>query len=245
MLEYTNETSGYEIIVKDDADLLTDSEETLLAKDYMTAVSDYSNVVFLSLESNPFKSSEDYAANYLYETFDREDSIVFMIDMDYRYVYTYSYGHVHDKLSKAKTDAITDNVYKYAKKGDYYTCATSAYSQIYDVCSGHSIRQPMRFVSSLMLAIILAFLINYFVVKRYSHGRKPTSSQLIDGINYRFNVLSIHTKRVNSTKLFSPLSRGRGQDGGNFRGSGLRPGGGAFHGGGGRGHNGGGSGHRF
>ena len=56
---YTNKSTGYQVIVEDDANLLTDEEETTLGKE-MAPITTYGSVAFKSIDYNPYYSTEDY-----------------------------------------------------------------------------------------------------------------------------------------------------------------------------------------
>lgn len=62
-----NPETGYDILIEDDAALLTTEEKNLLA-DTMERVSYYGNVAFKSIDYNP-QSTSSYARSYFHETF--------------------------------------------------------------------------------------------------------------------------------------------------------------------------------
>ena len=51
---YTNKSTGYQVIVEDDANLLTDEEETTLGKE-MAPITTYGSVAFKSIDYNPLR----------------------------------------------------------------------------------------------------------------------------------------------------------------------------------------------
>ena len=97
---------------------------------------------------------------------------------------------------------------------------------------GRHIAQPMKYISNALLAIAIALLINYFVVRMLSRSRKASTSQLIDGTSYKTEIKNPRTEFVKQTKRYSPQSSSSSGGGGGGRSGG---------GGGG----GGGGGHRF
>ena len=145
----------------------------------------------------------------------------------------------YDIITKSYANTITDNVYTFASDEEYFDCANTAFEQINTLLEGRAIAQPMKYISNALLAIVLALLINYFVVMFVSRGRKPSNAQLLDGI---YSKVEIHNPRMdltNQTKRYSPQSSGSS-------GSTSRSSGGGFSGGGGGGGSrGGGGGHRF
>ena len=234
----TNAETGYQLYIDDWADLLTDTEESQL-KTLMEPITAHGHVAFVSISDNPTYSTSDYADEYYYDHFGYDSGTVFLIDMEERYIYIHSNGDIYDTVTKAYANTITDNSYNYASEGDYYQCAATAFEQINTLLEGRAIAQPMKYISNALLAIVLALLINYFVVMFVSRGRKPSNAQLLDGI---YSKVEIHNPRMdltNQTKRYSPQSSGSS-------GSTSRSSGGGFSGGGGGGGSrGGGGGHRF
>ena len=233
----TNSETRYEIYLDDWADLLTDSEESQLLE-LMEPISAYGNVAFVSIDSNPTYSTERYAEHYYEDHFGYQSGTIFLVDMDERYIWIHSYGEIYRTVTTAYANTITDNVYSYASRGDYLSCAGKAFEQINTLLEGRAIAQPMKYISNALLAIVLALLINYFLVMTLSRSRKATDSQLINGTFYKANVINPHVDFIRQTKRYSPQDHG----GGGGHGGGGHGGGG--HGGGG-GHSGGGGGHRF
>lgn len=227
---WANETR-YDILLDDQADLLTDAEETKLKKD-MEAITEYGNVAFVSISVNPEYSTKRYAEKYFEEHFGYSSGVIFLIDMDDRYIWIYSNGEIYKTITTSYANTITDNVYDYASDEEYYTCASEAFSQINTLLEGRRIAQPMKYISNALLALVLAFFINYFLVMMLSRSRKATRSQLLNGIFSKAEVKNPQSTFVNQTKRYSPQSSSS---------SGSRSSGG----GGGGGSRGGGGGHRF
>ena len=228
-----NEETGYEIYIDDWAQLLTPSEENDLQK-VMESISTYGNIAFVSIDSNPHYSVEDYAEDYGYSHFGNDSYTLFIIDMDYREICVYSDGEIHKTITKAYARTITDNVYSYASEAEYYTCAYHAFDQINSLLEGRSIAQPMKYISNTLLSIVLALLINYFIVMSASRSVKASDAQLLDGIYTKVDVKNPTTEFLHQTKRYSPQSSSSsgsrssgGRSGGGFSGGGSRGGGGS------------------
>lgn len=236
--QYETADSGYEIYLEDRADLLSAEEETALLET-MRLVAQYGNVAFVSITENPYYDTAKYADEYYYEHFSYDSGTIFLVDMDERMIYIHSNGEIEETITTAYANTITDNVYTYASKGDFYTCANTAFEQIHTLLLGKPIAQPMKYISNALLAIVLALLINYFIVMASSHSRKASTSQLLSGTYTKVNILNPTSRFVHQTKRYSPINRGGGGGGGG------RPGGARSGGGGGGGSRGSGGGHRF
>lgn len=225
---YTNPDTGYIAFISDDAELLTQEErDSLLA--LMEGITVYGNVGFKTISENPISTSS-YIDDYYYQQFGYDSGTIFLIDMDNRNIWIHSNGAIYKVITDSYADTITDNVYTYASDADYYECAYKAFSQILTLLQGNKIAQPMKYISNAFLALILALLINFIIVKSFSAKKKPSKAQLMDGIYTQFRMYNPTTTFVNQTKTYSPQSSG---------------GGGSHGGGGGGSHGGGGGGHSF
>lgn len=220
----------YDVIIEDDADLLTDEEEDMLSFT-MEDIAVYGNVAFKTIDEND-TTTERYIENYYSTLFGSRSGIVFMIDMDNRNIWIYCDGDIYDVIRSDDADTITDNVYTYASDGNYFACAYEAFSQALTLLEGYKIARPMKYISNAILAAVLALMINYFVVKAMSLSTKPGGKELLDATRHKYEFTNINTEHVNTTRTYSPQSSGSS-------------GGGGRSGGGGGGRSGGGGGHRF
>lgn len=232
-ITWRNEETGYQVIVEDDADLLSADEAADLALE-MQAITEYGNAAFKSVSYNEYTTSS-FARDYYHEKFQQESGTLFLIDMDNREIYIFSDGAIYRTVTTDYANTITDNVYQYASKGDYYSCALKSFEQIRSLLSGRKIAQPMKYISNALLALILAALINYFIVRLMSGTAKPAVSEILNATSTRFAFTDPHVNLTRQTKVYDPPSS---SGGGGSRGGG--------HSGGGGGHSsGGGGGHRF
>ena len=229
---YTNKSTGYQVIVEDDANLLTDEEETTLGKE-MAPITTYGSVAFKSIDYNPYYSTEDYTRSYYRDTFGSTSATVFLIDMDNRNIWIHSNGTIYETITKSYANTITDNVYKYASDGDYYTCAFTAFGQINTLLEGRKIAQPMKYISNAFLAVIIALLLNYFLVRSFSRAKRPSKTDLLGKVFTQCNIANPNVRFIRQSRVYSPpSSSGSGGSSGRGGGSSSRGGGG----GGGGGH---------
>lgn len=222
--------SVYDVIIEDEADLITDEEEDMLSF-LMEDIAVYGNVAFKTVDEND-TTTERYIEDYYSTLFGSKSGIVFMIDMDNRNIWIYCDGDIYDVIRSDDADTITDNVYTYASDGNYFACAYEAFSQALTLLEGYKIARPMKYISNAILAAVLALMINYFVVKAMSLSTKPGEKELLDATRHKYEFTNINTEHVNTTRTYSPQSSGSS-------------GGGGRSGGGGGGRSGGGGGHRF
>jgi uncharacterized protein len=228
---YHNAQTGYMVVMEDDAGLLSDTEREALAVT-MQPITGYGNVAFKSIVYNS-GSTSNYAWRYYAETFSGQSGILFLIDMDNRNIWIYCDGDVYRTIDESYADTITDNVYRYASRADYYQCAAKAYEQAYKLLQGRWIARPMKYICNALLAIIMALLINFGVVSVCSKIRRTGDRELLaHTLNYYSNTKpTVSYER--QTKRYDPI---RSDDSS----------GGSSGGGGGGGHSsGGGGGHSF
>lgn len=224
---YTNPETAYAIYIDDMADLLTSSEEQALLTN-MEAITVSGNVAFVSILENPYHDTKDYAKNYATKYFGSESGTVFLIDMQERYIWIYSTGKIYDVVTTAYANTITDNAYRYASDGDYFQCADTAFSQIRSLLEGYRIAQPMKYISNLLLSLILAMLVNYLLVMTLSKAKKAKNDQILDSIYTNVEVRNPSVKFSHQTRQYNPPppppsskpSSGGGSSGGSSHGGG-------------------------
>ena len=222
-----NPETGYDILIEDDADLLTDEEKNLLA-DTMERVSYYGNVAFKSIDYNP-QSTTSYARSYFHELFGSGvvNGTLFLIDMENRELYLFSDGDIYRTVTTSYANVITDNIYTYASDGDYFTCADNAFDQVASLLEGQKIAMPMKYISNALLALLLAAMLNYFLVSFLSRSRKCSDEELLSVSQVSFAFRNAAAKKTTTTKVYNPASSGSG--GGSSGGGGGSSGGGGGH----------------
>ena len=154
---YTNPQTGYDVLILDEDDLLSEEEEAALVQ-VMTPITDYGDIIFWSTDE--YTPDEiDQAKSKRYELYGNESSGIFSINMNIRMVTFQSDGAIYSMVSRSYARSITDNVSGYASSGDYYMCAAQAYAQVYEVLQGNRIAEPMKYISYAVISLMLAFVI--------------------------------------------------------------------------------------
>lgn len=228
---YTNPDTGYCVVMEDEADLLTGRERDELAA-VMQDITAYGNAVFKTIEENG-SSTESFAKNYYKSRFGAESGTVFLIDMDNRNIWIFSDGAIYKTVTTAYANTVTDNVYRYASRGDYYTCAAEAFGQIYALLEGNRIAQPMKYISNALLAVILALLINFGLVSYFARLKSPGEDEILKNIEKRFSYTKPVATYTHTSKIYDPVSTDSGSGGSSGGGGGSSGGSGSSGGGGG------------
>ncbi len=244
---------GYEVVIADEEDILSDSEEEKLAE-LMEELAEYGNVVFYSTSESGIveESDADSTADSFYKSLYGNDSgVIFVIDFDNYFqdrdnemcmLWLNAYGKLHGRLSSSQIDSIMDNTYNRVSRydeRDWYGYAEQTFVQVNDFFETGKISEPMKWITNVFLAIILAFMISFAMVSYSIRSRKPKDSEVLSGLYQHFQLRGANMILTNTTKVYDPpsSSSGGGHGGGGHGGGGH---GGGGHGGGGGGHSGGG-----
>lgn len=204
--------NGNNILIYDEADLLTDGEESELLT-YMEPVSRYGNAVFLSTTSNT-DTPNSFARRFYRNNFGQEDGCVFLIDMSNREIYIYNENGFSRIITSAYSYTITDNVYRYASDGDYFTCSVEAFRQISSLLEGNRIAQPMKYICNLLLAVMIGILINYLILRAMAKTPKPSERELLSGINAKCSLKNANKVFVHESRRYSPINTSSGSSSG-------------------------------
>ena len=231
-----NDTTGYKIVIVDDADLLTDIEESAIL-DVMKPCTKYGHIALFTTNVNG-TTPQYYAEGECHKRFGKMASqSCFLIDMDNRQIFVYSDGENYKSLTDQKGTIITDNIYRDASNGDYYLCAYNAFEQMYKVLDGRRIAEPMRYISVALISVLVAMLICFIIINSYSKLKSPSVADILGPVAKVCEAGPSSVVLTGESKKYSPRSSSSGGGGG----------GGGHHsgGGGGGGHSGGGGGHGF
>lgn len=227
-----NSETGYTYFVYDSAELLSEVEEETVLR-ALEPISEFGHAGVIIIDDNPFNSAEKYASEFLKDSFGTDKTGIALI-IDFTPGQHYLYICAGDKnfsgISSDKCDIVTDNIYRYAKNEQFYTCALEGVHQINDVLNGINIPQPMKYLSNACLAIIMGLILAYFIASTTSKTHNSSTSERLKNIFTQFKVNSPSATVTSTTKTYSPRSSGSGGHGG------------GGHGGGGGGHHGGGHG---
>lgn len=228
-----NPDSGYSLLIDDDAGYFTESGLAELAA-LMEQITPYCNVGLLTTTSHSFYKTFDYAESCFDSAFGADaDGVVFVIDRDLNEIFLYTNGSIRRTITNSHAYSITDNTYIYAtssKNYDYFTCSYKTFEQVLTLLEGRRIAQPMKYICSALLALIIALLANYFIVMLASRSRKANVREILSGTYNSFRVNHPTAEFTGQTKRYSPQSSGGG---GSHGGGSSGGGGGGSHGGGG------------
>ncbi|MBO4293142.1 MAG: TPM domain-containing protein [Clostridia bacterium] len=206
------QTNGeYQLIIEDDANLLTGSQKELLEQE-MAKLTEYGNIIFKSINTNT-TTAANFAKSYYNNRFGRQSGTVFLIDMKNRKIYIFSNGENYNKITDSKAETITDNIYEYATDKKYYECASEAYKQILIVLEGGKIAEPMKYISNGVLAVMVALFINFAIFKIATSNKKASGNEQIKECESYFEHTTPVVQRTGSHRVYSPQSSSSGGGG--------------------------------
>ena len=220
----TYSSGSFDLIIDDQACLLTEEEEIRL-QDEMTKLLEYGNIAFVSSNSG-YGSAESKAESYYYEKFGRESGTIFYIDMINRYIYIYSDGANYNVITNMKANIITDNVYQYASDKEYYECASVAFEQMYTLLEGGKISEPLRYICSIILALISSFMICFIYAYLSSRKKKASVKDLMKAVDSKLVVNNFNAVITGEDRVYNPPSSSSGGSSGSGGGGGGGGGGG-------------------
>ncbi len=213
----TNQDTGYQVCIEDDAELLTEEERSELARQ-MLGITDYGNVMFKTIDENS-GSTSGYATAFYRECFGSSSGTVFLIDMDNRNIWIRNDGRISQIVTDDYSDTVTDNCYSYASRGDYYGCAQKAYSQIEALLRGQRIAQPMKYICNAFMAVILSLLLTLGLVRLVSRKTVPGHGDLLRAVSHEFRLNDPLATYTGTTKEYDPPSSDSSDSGGSGGGS--------------------------
>ena len=225
-MQLDEEINNYQIIIEDDANLLTDGEEKEL-RTIMQDLAGFGNVVFKTTSSVKNSSSSlKYIQNYYYSKFKNESGVAFYIDMSERQLCACATGGLDDIITNAKCNTIMDNVYTFASKGNYYMCASETFSQMNKLLNGQKIAESMKYICNAILAVMVSLFASYAFFVMISGNKKASQRELIDECEVFLEHGPIDVKKTGTHSVYSPVSSSSsggssgGGGGGGFSGSG-------------------------
>ena len=211
-IDKVNPDTGYRLMIYDGADLLSSSEMKQLAEE-MAGITNYGHACLLTTDENVYKDVQYYSEEIYDELFGYDNGVMFVIDMKTRYLWIQADGDFLKVITRSYSDDITDNAYKYATNGDYYSCASKVFEQITKLLNGHKIARPMRYISNALFALLLSFLINFMVVSRASKIQNTSGAEMISGAKKMLRYTPPTLIKTGETKTYSPQSSGSGGGG--------------------------------
>ncbi len=243
----TNSDSGFDVVINDEAGIISDDEELALSND-MYPLSYYGNVVFLSTNRKG-NGQHQIAHDYYYDLFNTESGTLLLIDMYERIVYIYSDGANLKTVTNSKAELITDNIYSYLGKAKYYEGSANAFSQVYTLLEGGKIAEPMRYISNIFVSTIIGFSITFIYAFKKSRISSATKAEVLEKTKIKFIINKINPKKNGERKVRCYDVSTGGSYGGHSSGGGHSAGHSASHSAGHSSHSshssGGGGGHRF
>ena len=226
-LEKAHGTAGYTACIEDAADILTDSEEEELYA-VMLDGTEYGNMVFVSADDAQGYESKAYVER-IYQSdsrFKGTNAVIYLIDLDNRMLWITGYGDNKKLVTADYANLITDNVYKYAKSGDYAACAVAGFRQINQRLAGGRVSGTLRGVGNLCIAVIIAEILCFVIAYMSSASRKAGDDEILDNIEMTTDIRNPGITHTGTRRIYDPPSSSSNSSGGSSSGGGSSGGGG-------------------
>lgn len=221
------------VYIQDDAGILTDSEENQL-RGQLAGYDTDRNYLVVTEDSYTYSGDMHGEMDGLYSArYGSSDGVAFIINMSDRQLYTGGFGTLAKDFRSGDARDVTDNVYRYASRGEYAECISRAFTQINEVVSDGFILRPMRYAVAILFGLFAGFFIMFIAVVNSRKNRKVQphipadighteyGSAMFSGyVNPAFTAAVMHRSRRSSG---SGSSSGGG---GGFSGGGGSSGGG-------------------
>lgn len=153
------------VIIDDSASILSD--EAAVAES-MEDFTKYGKAAFVSANAG-YESASELGGEYDEYIGYGEDGMLLLIDMNSRQILIYTEGTVNKTINSSYATTIADNIYTKAKAGDYDATVEEAFSEAASAMGGRKLAQPMKLVTSLLLAVALGLFIS-FLIAEFSSG---------------------------------------------------------------------------
>ena len=220
-VENTISNNNYQIIIEDDATLLTETEKIEL-EDQIAVLTEFGNVLFKTTNSSTSYSSLKYIQNYYYSILKNQEGVAFYIDMNARQICACATGGLDKIITSSKCDTIMDNVYTYAKKGRYYECAKESFSQMNSLLNGKKIAESMKYICNAFLSVMASLFISYGFFMLCARNEKASNKELINECTVSLEHSPINVTKTGSHRVYSPVSDSSSSGGGSSGGGGRR-----------------------
>ena len=179
----------YDILIMDEANLLTAEEEQRLAKD-MLPLSAYCSVAFWT--TNERTSDVGAQALQFCNKYIRDDqnypALLFMINMGNRKIWMFSRGSMRKHIGDVEVNTIPDKVAVYATNKQYYQCASEAFAACMQFIDGKKVLSPFRIACLVLLAVAAGLIAAYKTAYRFSISSKPDAKKRTDFLNANMSV---------------------------------------------------------
>lgn len=189
------------VYISDTAGLLSDDEENRI-REVMKDVSRYGNAVMVCAYTG-VSDSVGYAYDYYTDLCGIEPGVILLIDMTNRQIYMHTFDSVNEIVDRNKALVITDNVYQYASKGNYYQCVKAAFEQVLATLLGKKISESMRYIINACLALVISLFVNYILVSMRTNKKKRSAVEIIKGAKVRYHIENASLKVIHTSQIES------------------------------------------
>lgn len=218
-VQFAYANTGYVI---DNAEILSENEESKLIQDIKNVKSEHGVEVFVITENEVYTSNANYIKSF-YSDENLNDALIMLINMDEndRSVEIRGFNQA-ENVTDRRTDDILDDVVKYLAKGDYYGgCNEFVYLCGYYLEKGEN-SNTYDFLIINVIALVIAGVTIAMMISN-SSGKNHTKHVTYAEYNSK-KVLGRYDRYTHTTRSVrqKPKSSGGGSFGGGGSGGGRR-----------------------
>ena len=216
---YTNPYTNYKVLIDDKIGYFDENQKENLLE-YMIPITDYGNVMLKITNGITLDDIETISYFTYYEVFENSSGVLLLFNSQGQDFYIYSTGNVKNKgITTTKSTIIIDNIRRLVKSGEYYDFAKEAFIEINDVLTGKGIAEPMRYITSILLALSLGFITTFVFVFKYSNVETASREDILKNARIKFNIENVKVSEIGKHSVYVPESqiyidgspRGRGR----------------------------------
>ncbi|MBR1772219.1 MAG: hypothetical protein IJ747_09350 [Lachnospiraceae bacterium] len=199
---YRNETTGYEVYVYDQAQVLSELDAERLAEQ-MKELTQYGNAVFWSVQDNPLSVSGYAEAHYL-NLYGDESGILVVLDLGKERAGVYSTGRIGRAFGARERERLASSLRRSIKNGSYAPSAQVIFSRALSAVEGEFMARVTKYACNALIALILAMLINFVAVNLSSRPQWTSDSELLEATLSYFDNTEPEVEFVTTVDHYKP-----------------------------------------
>ncbi len=191
---YENSETGYQVRIHDAAGVLNDSQREILVRK-MAVVTAYGSAVLVTTQGEG-AALEEHAADFYERSFSDKSGIIVCVDVQTKRVWLWSRGGIHRLVQGRYARRVAEDASEQAAEDNAYECAYEAFDKIEKLLEGAGENRPVKYISNALLALMLAFFVNYLLVDRMSRRQEANEAEVLDMVDKTFYSMAPQIEKV-------------------------------------------------
>lgn len=191
---YENSETGYQVRIHDAAGVLNDSQREILVRK-MSVVTGYGSAALVTTEGEG-AALQEHAADFYENSFSDKSGIIVCVDVQTKEVWLWSRGGIHRLVQGRYAQRVAEDASARAAEDNAYECAYEAFDKIEKLLEGAGENRPVKYISNALLALMLAFFLNYLLVDRMSRRQEANEAEVLDMVDKTFYCMPPKIEKV-------------------------------------------------